>query len=64
MFDEKEKICRISERVQNNDNEHLIIIIFDANEIVKSSVLFGEKVGGYDTCALTISPNLENKRSK
>ena len=63
-YDKSTKLVTIQDRVDNKDNEHSIIINFETKENIQSSVLVGQTINDYNNCAITISPNLENKRSR
>lgn len=63
QYDNSQKVFTIKEKVNCKNNEHSIIINFETFNPLQSSVFVGQSTNDYCNCALTISPNLEEKNS-
>ena len=59
-FDDVNKIFTIQKRIENNLNEKSIILNFETFEKIKNTILIGPKNDQYETCALTVIPELLN----
>lgn len=62
-YDNSIKLFTIQDCIKNERNERSIIINFETNENIQNSVIIGETVNGYDTCAITIYPNFAADRN-